>query len=406
MVPSASRLNRSAYLGVVAAVLSFVCACNRKPDPRELVEAAIEAHGGREQLARLNNVKLIGRGRFKGQLEIVGTISFVAPDTFATEARLGGHVAMQFGMDGDRCWQRTRHFVRDCSADDEREYRRFGEVLRFRLLHGLEGRSLVPVGYRNVGGIEAPSVSVGDFVLAFHPTTHLLIEVSSGDRVETYSDFRQFGGVLIGTSRTVLINGEIDVHDTWDDIHFDQADAKALHPPLPADGQTMDDIDPERWVATTEIADLEDDLVVALGSLDDFAREHGQVVSASEGIVLTQPPRENSADARRWELSVGLEPTTAGLPSTPGTTFRFERWPEVRFVGVFHQGAPLVIAEKEEILRRLMHETGVTPAPGSRLQFVCTREGLAQPLESRVCLMRLVVEPVAVALPSPAAAQE
>ena len=43
-------------------------------------------------------------------------------------------------------------FVRACSAEDEREYRRFGQVLRLRLLYGLAGAPLVAAGTRDVNG--------------------------------------------------------------------------------------------------------------------------------------------------------------------------------------------------------------------------------------------------------------
>ena len=358
------------------------------------MEAAIAAHGGRERLARFDNVKVIGHARFKGRLELTGTASFVAPATWAVEGRLHEHPAMQFGMDGERCWRRDRQFVRDCSAGDDREYRRFGEVLRLRFLHGLESRPLVAAGERAVGAIRAPAVRLENLILAFDPLSHRLVEVSSGDWVETYSDFRVVDGAVVSAARTLFIGGALDVEETWDDILPGQADAALLHPPPPAqDGDTLDDVDAERWVATARIEDLDAELAGAVRSLDEFAAAQGQKVSASDGVVLTELPRERPGQAQQWEVSIGLEPTTAGLPQTTGAPFRFERWPESRFVGVFHRGDPRASEDKQTVLRKRMERAGVGPAPGSRWQFVCTQESLAEPLASRLYLLRLAVVP-------------
>src|SRR5262249_8617186 len=163
-----------------------------------------------------------------GQLEITGTASFIAPATWATELRLHGQPAMQFGMDGERCWRRDRQFVSDCSARDLVEYQRFGTLLRLRFLHGLNDRPLLPAGAVQVDGTQVPAISVGDLVLAFDPRSHLLVQVTTGNRVETYSNFRQVDGALVAATRTLFIGGALDVEDTWDAILPGQADAQLL----------------------------------------------------------------------------------------------------------------------------------------------------------------------------------
>jgi hypothetical protein len=378
---------------IAGSMLAFLCACENQQDPHVLVAAAIEAHGGRERLARLDNVKVVGRGRFKGQVEMTGTVSFVAPVTWAVDARLRGRSAMRFGMDAERCWRKDRQFVKECSPEDEREYRRFGEVLRFRLLHGLDDRPLLPARYRQVGGMRAPAVRAGAITLAFDPESHRLVETSWGEWSERYSNFVSVGGALIAAARTVFVKGELDVEETWEEILAGQADLELLHPPPPArDGQTLDDVDAERWVATAKIADLEADLARTIGSLDESAREHGRELSASDGLVLTEFFEERSK-AVQWEISIGLEPTRAAPASSSSPSVRFEHWPEARFVGVFHRGDPRAGVEKRALVLKLMEERGLAPAAGSRWQFVHTRESLADPLASRMFLLRLAVVP-------------
>lgn len=359
--------------------------------------AAIAAHGGAEQLAHLDNVKITGHGRFKEQVEITGTTSFVAPATWATEARLRGRIAMQFGMDGERCWRRDRQFVRACSAEDEREYRRFGQVLRLRLLHGLAGAPLVPAGMRDLNGTAAPALRLGELVLAFDPQSHRLIEVSGDNWSEVYSDFRTVNGAVVAASRKVMMHGAVDVVDSWDEILPGQADLQMVHPPpAPEDGQTLDESDPERWVATATIEDLDGDLAQVVGSLDEFARAQGRELSASDGIVLTELSAQPGAPAQ-WEVAIGLEPASPNSPpTTSGSAKRFGYWPEGRFVGVFHRGDPRESAEKRaKVLLQLVDRQALQRVPGSSWQVVCTRESLEQPLAERLCLVRLAVAPAA-----------
>lgn len=371
---------------LVAALLSCGGGCRGGPDPRALVDAAIEAHGGRERLAAFDNVKVVARGRFKGTLEMTGFISFVAPSTWAIDARLQGNPAMRFGMDGERCWRRDRQFVSDCSGDDA-EYRRFGSVLRLRLLHGLDGRTFTAAGERTVAGTRAPAVGVDGLVLAFDPTSHRLIEISSGNWSELYSNFRSVDGAMVAASRTFLVDGALDVEDNWDEILPGQADLKLLHPPAaPKDGDILDEVDPERWVATTSLQDPAGDLAAAVGSLDSMAQAQGQKVSASDGFILTELP-----EAGRWELSVGLEPTSGRLPSAADSSVRFERWPDTRFVGVFHQGDPSSRDAKQALLQRTMDESALEPLPGSAWQLICRRESLQLPAAERLYLLRRAV---------------
>lgn len=373
----------------VGVLLVSVSACQPEQDPRALVDAAVEAHGGRERLAAFDNVKIIGRGRFKGQLETTGTISFVAPAAWAVEVRLQGNPGMVFGMDGERCWRRDRQFVSDCSADDE--YRRYGQVLRFRLLHGFDAQPLAAAGHREVGGKKAPAVRTGDFVLAFDPVSHLLIQISSGNWAEVYSDFRRVNGAVVATGRTLFIDGALDAEDHWDEILPGEADLDLLHPPAFEDGDLLGGVDPERWVVT---ALLDDGLKLkpAVDSLDEAARAHGQRLSTSDGLVLTRLSARLADEPGRWEIAVGLEPTTRGLPAAQSNApFRFERWPEVRFAGIFHRGDPRQAAAKREKLEKHMDEFGLIPAAGSHWQFLCRRESLDAPPGERLYLLRRAV---------------
>jgi hypothetical protein len=377
--------------GVLLAMLMVSSsACRDGQDARNLVQAAIEAHGGRERLAALDNVKVLGRGRFKGQLETTGTISFVAPATWAVEARLHGNAAMRFGMDGGRCWRRDRQFVSDCSGDDA-EYRRWGEVFRLRLLRGLDQDSVSAAGERDVGGTKAPAVRIGELTLAFDPVSHRLIEISSGNWREVYSDFRDVNGALVAAGRTFFIDGQLDAEETWDEILPGQADLAFLHPPAaPKDGDPLDEVDAERWVLTTAIENPAADLAKTVGSLDDVAQAQGQKVSASEGFVLTEPSSQGGAN-RPWDVSIGLERTSGALPSAPNPSFRFEHWPERRFLGVFHLGDPRNRDRKIARLQELMEQKRLEPVPGSAWQFVCRRDSLQVAPAERLCLLRSAV---------------
>ncbi|HEX3679630.1 MAG TPA: UbiA family prenyltransferase [Galbitalea sp.] len=361
-------------------------------ESKALVEQAVAAHGGLQNIAHLENMKVISRGRFKEHTEFRRTLQFRAPGTWSMRIEALGGVAMAFGVDSDRCWRKARQMVWACSEADRREYGRMTDVLNARLLM-LRGHDVRPAGAVDVRGEWAPAVTFGDLLLAFDPTTHLLLQVRYDQGwVESFADYQRVAGVLVATRRTLTIDDQPDVEETWETIVPDGAEPEELRAPaLSEAGVTVDEVDPERLVAWTEVTDLDVGARAAVERLTKFAESNGRRLSTSDGVVLSDMGDiDDGMHPGRWQLAISLE---AGAELAPMSRdgIHVETWPAVRVAGVFLREDPRAGADRRAALLRHLKEAGLTPAPRARWQVLYSLQSAAEPFESRLSLLRLAV---------------
>jgi hypothetical protein len=363
----------------------------------------VAAHGGRQNLVHLENLKVVSKGRFKNRVDFWRTLLFRAPATWSMRIDgLGGN-AMAFGVDGDRCWRKARQFVSPCSPADRQEYRRITDVLDAQLLQ-LDGRDLTSAGTVLVDGSAAPALRAGDLLLVFDPVTHLLVQARYDEGwVESFTDYRLVAGAQIAARRTLTIDGQPDIDETSETIVPGGADDAGLRaPPLMDEGVTVDEVDPERTVAWMEVTDLELKAREAVDLLTKFAESKALRTSSSDGIIVTEmagaPPATNTRTAQptprreRWQVAISLE---AGAPMAPLTegAIHLESWPAARVVGVFRRGDPHATTDARAAVQRHMDQAGLVAAPQGRWQLLYPPGSDAEPFASRLALLRVAVVP-------------
>src|SRR5881392_3460044 len=83
MEASENRARRS----LVALLFALLPACERPciPSTESVLEAAIAAHGGRERLAQLDNLRVVSSGLFKQRIPFKRILLFRAPSTWAMD---------------------------------------------------------------------------------------------------------------------------------------------------------------------------------------------------------------------------------------------------------------------------------------------------------------------------------
>jgi hypothetical protein len=255
-----------------------------------------------------------------------------------------------------------------------------------------------------VGGAAAPAARVGDLVLAFDPVTHLLVQARYDEGwVESFTDYRLVAGAQLATRRTLTIDGQPDIDETSETIVPGGADDEGLRAPPPMDeGVAVDEVDPERIVAWMEVADLDLKAREAVDLLTKFAESKGLRTSSSDGIIVTElagvdlstkaRTAQPTARRERWQVAISLE---AGAPIAPLTegAVHVESWPAARVVGIFHRGDPRATTDVRAAVQRHMDQAGVVAAPQARWQVLYPPGSDAEPVASRLALVRLAVVP-------------
>lgn len=378
------RKRRSTLGSVAAAVMAGLSACHSASGPttpdeaRTLLRAAIAAHGGREPLARFDDFRIVSNVLFKGMAGLHRTVDYRGAARWAMSVAAQEGVLLRMGVDGTRCWKQDRYRVEACLEGEGREGSWMAVEHNAWVLHQIEEAALQPAASVRIGLRAYPAIRAGEMVLVFDPQSDRLVQVRHGDRVDALSDFRSVDGALIATHRVVTLAGEPDLEETWTAILPGGSDPRALQAPQPpAAGVIVDDTDPARPVAWTELDDPVADAAVAVQRLDEFIRRRGRSPSASDGVIWTAPDHDGTVSGARWRLAVGVE---VGAPLTPvdENGLHLEVWPATRVLGVFHQRDFHAAEEQREPLVRLLQERGLVPAAGARLQILAPRNVLDQ----------------------------
>lgn len=364
------------------------CACAQRSSPRDLLERSVEAHGGRARLATLDNLEVVSHGRFKGKVDFTRRLSYRAPDAWRMRIDVGGVPVMAFGVNGARCWRKDRQFVSPCAEEDRAEQSRVTSVLTARFLHRLDASGLAASPDVDLEGQAAPALRAGDLQLVFDRKSRLLRQVRYGESVETFSEYRDVGGAMVGARRVLTIGGELDVEETWSDIRPGVVTpAQLAPPPAAAEGVFVDEVDFERPVAWTEVDDL-GAAEQAVRSLEQFARAQGRGVSSSDGYVLI-PPKD---DQKRWQLAITLE-AGAPLAARHQGALHLESWPSQRIAGSFQRGDPAAVLAKRGELDAKLGRRGLGVVPGARYQLLCAADCFRVPPAKRLTLLRVAVRP-------------
>lgn len=381
---------------VAAALAVLVGACQRATGPttadeaRALLSAAIEAQGGRAALSQLDDVRIVSQGRFKDSLPFRRTIHYRAADTWSMAIEFSGGALMRFGVAGDRCWRSDRHLSLICAPGDLAENARIAALHNARLLHRIDPAAVQPAGIVDVDGRACPAIRVADLVLAFDPVSHRLAQVRLGQRIDTLSDYREVGAVMVAAHRRLTIDGETDVDETWTEVVPGGADPEALRvPEPPRDGLIVDQTEAPRPVAWMDVDDAAPDLRAAVARLDAFVQAQGRKVSVADGVILATA---GEGEGGPWRVAVGVEgdaPRTAKAEDG----LHLETWPAARFVGVFHRGDPLRSEPQRAAVREVMRARGLVSLEGARWQILFPRDELERPPDERMSFVCIATRP-------------
>jgi len=382
---------------VLACILTVLSgACRRRPaanDATGISSAVIDAHGGRDRIAALGNVRIVLTARFREQIGLRGTLHWAGLQRWSVDAA-GDGGRMQFGFDGDRCWRADRHLLRTCSDDDRQNYSFYGDVVAARLAHGFDAARFVAEPGTTLDGSPAPALRSGATVYVFHPETFLVAEVRRGDAVQSLGDYRSVGGVRVAARRSLTIAGQPDIDESWDEIIPGGANEDGLRGPAPqTNGTTVTWVDPARWVAWTETDSIGAGTADVVRSLEQFAQGHGERVSFAEDLLVTAmhdtaaPPEQ-----QRWQVAITLEPRDAAVPVVDGA-IHIERWAEQRIAGLFVAGDPAAAMERVGTLQAWMNDQHVVAIPGAHWQVLRSRESLVGFTDRTLALIRIAIAP-------------
>ncbi len=377
----------NARMRALALVVSLLLAagCRPGPDPAsrakavKVLDAAIEAHGGRERLRAFENFHLTSEGSFKGAASFRRTVDYLGPEHWAmTVAFAEG--ALRLGVDGARCWKEDRYRVEPCADERERRQNAWSGIE-----HNVWVLATVDPAGVELASASPPAIRSGDLEVVFDPDTHLVKEIRHATRVEVLSDYRTVAGVQVAGRRQVILDGAPDVDERWRDIVPGGAERAAVAAPaVPADGVVRDAVDPTRQVAWVELGDPLADAPGAVERMDRAIHRLGRNPSASDGLIWLPPA---AGDSGRWRLAVGIE-INAPMAVRESDGVHFETWPPTRELGIYHDGGVLRFDEKRSRLDQLARDRGLSPED-MRLQVLTSREILRAPAGG-LSLIRLV----------------
>lgn len=375
---------------LVSALLLTACA-EPPGEPAEVLARAIQAHGGREALSRLDNLRVESEVLYKGQLRLQRTIDWQGPENWSMTLRGAGGLRMRLGMAAGECWRQNQYLAVPCTESDRLEHQRIAALHRARLLHRIEPEALRPARSMMVDGRYCPAIQAGETTLVFDPQTHRLAQIRLEDRVDRLSEYREVQGAMVAAHRVLTIAGALDVEETWREILPGGADAAALQAPeLPRPGLVIQDTDPARPVASMSVEDPDRDIQAAIDQLDAFIRRQGFQPSASDAVILTAPDTGAPA-GDSWRVSVIVEANRRISPVEERGLVLDER-PDISFLGMFERGdVAQVYAHAPEVTRRL-EERNRTPASGAGWEILVSRDALREAPADRLSLLRIGVE--------------
>lgn len=369
--------------------------CCQGNEAARLLNKSIQAHGGGAALAQMMNFRVVSDVQFQEHSRFTRIVDYRAKDSWSMTILDADVSILRFGVDGERCWRKTSHFVWDCSPEERAENEWTSAVLDARFLHRLKSRDIAVGPSVTFEGLLAPTLQLGSMLLVIHPGTHLLVQIRYADRGESYdetfSEFQSVAGALIATRRVLRIDGVVDVDETWREIAPGKAATARIQPPAASvPGDVVDDFTPSRAIAWMDISRPTEGSQGAEEQLLEFIKSIGRKKSSSEGILLTLE-EGTSAEPERWRIGMALAADTPVEPSPHGL-FHVDVMPRSRIFGIFHQGGLETLKEAHRTLLRELDARRIVPAANARPMIVF-REGVRSGASNELYLLQSAVEP-------------
>lgn len=222
-------------------------------DAVAVIERAIQAQGGEEQVAKLTKAWRARVKGAKGKLLITGEMLYQSPGQMRIETNLEvGEVKIPIiaVLNGDKGWQNINGQTREVTGKELEEMRdgayRSREVRFLLPLIKKPGFTLSPlpdqeIDKRPATGVRVQSQGHRDINLYFDKESGLLVKtesrILSPEKKELvleqiFSDYKDFEGVKLATKFTKYENGRLDSVEEITEITFvDQIDAEEFTKP-------------------------------------------------------------------------------------------------------------------------------------------------------------------------------
>lgn len=200
-------------------------------EPKDVIELAIKAHGGKEALAKAT----IGRQKMTGTmtvqtttLDFTGEVLFSLPDKYkmsVTLSRPGAKVAVSQVVNGDKVKTVVDGQPQELTAGQKAELRQSAANQEISLLvalldetkYTLKAAPDAKVGDADTAAIVVSGKGLADVTLLFEKTDGRLVRMTRqavgpddkpADEETTFAEFKKFGDVLLPTKLTVTRAGK------------------------------------------------------------------------------------------------------------------------------------------------------------------------------------------------------
>jgi hypothetical protein len=226
---------------------------NTRSAARALIEQAVEAQGGKKQVARLFKPWLAQVKGTAGPLRITGTLSHDGPDRGRIATRLerdGEKFEVIVVNDGEHVWRKIGDKTDEVTGAELEEMKDGGwrsRKVRFLLpLLTEEGVELSVIGESVVAGRPAIGVLVNskghrDVEIFFDNESGRLVKIASRIKSpdqrelvldQVFSDYKDFDGLMLATTFTKFENGrQISIEQITDLKFVDTIDPKEFAKP-------------------------------------------------------------------------------------------------------------------------------------------------------------------------------
>ncbi len=193
-------------------------------DAAAIVDQAIKAHGGADAMKKAHMMVRSGAGTLSATdaMPFTDEWTFSLPDKLRMVDDFNKKVRVTTVLNGDKGWQSAGGMSVELGADRLREVRNEFYVFSLTMLTPLKGDAVklstlpeTKVNGEPAGGVKAVSKDRPDVKLYFDKKTNLLVQVerkvaeggAAVEKIDTYSDFKDFDGVKLPTKQVLMLNG-------------------------------------------------------------------------------------------------------------------------------------------------------------------------------------------------------
>jgi hypothetical protein len=194
------------------------------PDQREaalkVIDKAIQAHGGKDALARIHYMTRDGKGTIYASKEsqpFTDHSLFAFPDRVNMQWELGGQkVKTQWVLNGDKAWETTNNQTRAMTVENVNDLKQDLYMIWLATLIPLQSND-VEVGILEDGKVDDRPAAVvhvraaekignrRDVDLSFDKESGLLVKAKDVEKEHFYSGHKDFDGVKMPTREQIFI---------------------------------------------------------------------------------------------------------------------------------------------------------------------------------------------------------